>query len=218
VPVDEEYIRHRTTEVSLRDGIRVRIRPIVPDDKSHLIDGFNRLSPESRYRRFLSPIAELTPDMLRELTEVDYVDHFAYIAFAVEASGEVGAGVARYVRAPEEPEVAEAAVTVVDEYQGRGLGTFLLQALGAVALENGIRRFRGYALETNRPIREVLEALGANLHHDSPGLIRVEIDLPARLVALRDSPLYDILRAVARGDGPVFVPAGGLLPNPREGA
>ncbi|MGH2662620.1 MAG: GNAT family N-acetyltransferase [Actinomycetota bacterium] len=216
--MDEEFIRHRTTEVSLRDGIRVRIRPIVPDDKAHLIDGFTRMSPESRYRRFLSPIAELTPDMLRELTELDYVSHFAYIAFAVEGSVEVGAGVARYVRAPEEPEVAEAAVTVVDEYQGRGLGTFLLQALGAVALENGIRRFRGYALETNRPIRDVLEALGADIHHDSPGLIRVEIDLPARLVALRDSPLYDILRAVARGDGPVFVPAGGLPPNPPGGA
>ena len=212
--MDEEFVRHRTTEVSLRDGTRVRIRPIIPDDKTHLVEGFNRLSPESRYRRFLSPIAELTPDMLRELTEVDYVAHFAYIAFAIEGSGEEGAGVARYVRAPDEPEVAEAAVTVVDEYQGRGLGTFLLQALGAVALENGIRRFRGYALETNRPIRELLEALGADLHHDSPGIIRMEIDLPAQAGALRDSPLYGILRAVGRGDGPVFVPTGSLPPNP----
>ncbi len=216
--MDEEFVRHRTTEVSLQDGVRVRIRPVVPEDKTHLVDGFSRLSPESRYRRFLSPISELTPDMLRELTEIDYVNHFAYLAFALEGPREVGAGVARYVRAPTEPDVAEAAVTVVDEYQRKGLGTFLLQALGAVALENGIRRFRGYALETNRPIRDVLDALGADVHHDSPGLVRMEIDLPSRAGALRDSPMYAILRAVARGDGPVFVPVGGLPPNPPGGA
>jgi hypothetical protein len=108
------------------------------------------------------------------------------------------------VRVPDEPEVAEAAVTVVDDYQGRGLGTLLLEALGAVALENGITRFRGYALENNRPLRDLLESLGASTAHDAPGVLRVEIDLPARAEGMRGSALAGVLRAVARGDGPIL--------------
>jgi GNAT superfamily N-acetyltransferase len=208
--VDEEFIRRRTTEVSLPGGTLVRIRPIVPEDKAHLVEGFRRLSPESRYRRFMAPLAELSRDQLRDLTEIDYDNHFALIAFSLDEAGTPGMGVARYVRDATEPDVAEAAVTVIDDYQGRGLGTLLLQALGAVALEHGVKRFRGYALEENRPIRELLEALGARASHDSPGLVKVEIDLPARADDLRDSPLYEVLRAVARGDGPIFVRPAGL--------
>ena len=206
----DEFVRRRTTEVSLRDGTRVRLRPILPDDKARLIDGFRRLSPESRYRRFMAPIEELSEDQLRFLTEIDYVDHFAWLALDLDTEGIPGIGVSRYVRVPEEPDVAETAVTVVDDYHGRGLGTLMLEALGAVALENGITRFRGYALEENRPLREVLEAMGASTAHDSPGLLRVEVDLPARAEGLKGSPLAEVLRVVARGDGPVFLRPGRL--------
>lgn len=202
-PVDDEFIRRRTTEVTLRDGTPVLLRPILPEDKAELLDGFRRLSPQSRYRRFLSPVDELTEEQLRDLTELDYVDHFAWVAFDPNATGRPGMGVARYVRVPGEPEVAEAAVTVVDDYQGRGLGTLLLEALGAVALQNGITRFRGYALEENRAILEVLEGLGASTEHDSPGVVRVEIDLRAGEEA--GSPLRDVLRILARGEGPAVL-------------
>jgi GNAT superfamily N-acetyltransferase len=202
--MDQAFIEARTTEVTLRDGTRVRLRPIVPGDKQHLTDGFARLSPTSRYRRFLSPLDELSPEMLRQLTEIDYVDHFAWIAFAADEPERPGLGVARYARVPGEPEVAEAAVTVIDDHQRRGLGTLLLQALGAVALENGIKRFRGYALAENRPIREITE--GAVVTHEAPGVLRIEVDLPAQAEELRASPMYDILRAVARGEGPTFRP------------
>jgi len=203
--VDEEFVRSRTTEVSLPDGGLVRLRPIVPEDKAVLVEGFRRLSPESRYRRFMAPIVELSEEQLAELTEVDYSDRFAWAAFALDEPGAPGMGVSRYVRDRDDPEVAEAAVTVIDDYQGRGLGRLLLEFLGAVALENGIKRFRGYALEGNRPIRELLERLGATAAHDSPGTFRFELDLPARAEELRGSPMYEVLRAVARGDAPVFV-------------
>jgi RimJ/RimL family protein N-acetyltransferase len=201
--VEEDFVRRRTIEVALRDGTLVRIRPILPEDKDHILDGFRRLSPESRYRRFLSPIDELTPDMLRELTEVDYADRFAYVAFALDVAGApVGVGVARYVRLHDEPHVAEAAVTVVDDYQERGLGTLLLQALGAVALENGIVRFRAYALETNRPLQELAARLGAEMHHEAAGTIRIEADLPRQAKELRGTALYAMFRALARGEEP----------------
>jgi GNAT superfamily N-acetyltransferase len=201
--VEEAFVRRRTIEVALRDGTPVRIRPILPEDKDHILDGFRRLSPESRYRRFLSPIDELTPDMLRDLTEVDYADRFAYVAFALDVGGApVGVGVARYVRLHDEPHVAEAAVTVVDDYQERGLGTLLLQALGAVALENGIVRFRAYALENNRPLRELAARLGAETHHEAAGMIRIETDLPRQADELRGTTLYAMFRALARGEEP----------------
>jgi GNAT superfamily N-acetyltransferase len=212
VNVDEAFVRARTTEVTLGDGTHVRIRPIVPEDKTRILEAFRRLSPESRYRRFMSPIEELGEEQLRFLTEVDYLDHFAWIALSLDESGTPAMGVARYVRGPEDPAVAEAAVTVVDDYQGRGLGTLLLELLGAVALEHGVRRFRSYAMEQNRPILALLRSLGGTTEHDSPGLVRVEMDLPARADRLRGSPLYEVLRAVARGDGPVLVPPARLTP------
>jgi GNAT superfamily N-acetyltransferase len=201
--IDEEFVRRRTIEVALRDGGPVRIRPITPDDKDHILDGFRRLSPESRYRRFLSPIDELTPDMLGDLTEVDYVDRFAYVAFALDVPGApLGIGVARYVRLEAEPRVAEAAVTVVDDYHERGLGTLLLRALGAVALENGVERFRAYALDSNRPLQELAASLGAEIHHEPGGTVRIEADLPRQAEELRGTPLYALFRALARGEEP----------------
>jgi GNAT superfamily N-acetyltransferase len=206
---DEAFIRARTSVMSLRDGSRVKIRPVFPGDKQRFLDGFARLSPASRYRRFLSPIDELSPEMLRMFTEVDYRNHFAYVALLFDEPDEPGIGVSRYVRVSDDPVAAEAAVTVIDEYQGRGLGTRLLEALGAVALENGIRRFSGVALADNAAIREVLESMGAHVRFDSPGLIRVEVDLPSTTARLAGTPLYDVFRAVARGEGPAFLPPGG---------
>jgi RimJ/RimL family protein N-acetyltransferase len=162
--------------VALKDGTPVTIRPIRPDDKPLLVDGLARLSEESRYRRFLSPISGFTEDQLRYLTEVDYHDHFAWVALHGEWP-DVGLGVARYVRLPDRPEVADVAVTVVDEYQGRGLGTILLAVLARTALAEGIRRFRGDVLAVNRPMRRLLQRFGAEAHLESPGLVEADLVL-----------------------------------------
>jgi hypothetical protein len=90
--VDPEFIRRRTTAVTLLDGTRVLIRPVVPDEKQRFVDGFARLSPESRYRWFMSPVDELSPEMLAQFTEVDYVDHFAYVALLADEPGQPGVG------------------------------------------------------------------------------------------------------------------------------
>lgn len=206
-----EFAERRATEVHLADGTRIRIRPVVPDDAAGIAAGFAKLSRESRYRRFMSPIEELAPEMLRRLTEIDYVDHFAWIAEALDEPGEPGVGVSRYVRV--EPEVAEAAITVIDDYQGRGLGTLLLQALGAAAVENGIRSFRGYVLEENTPMREMLTTAGASLAHDAPGVMRVDVPLPGE-GAIRASEAYRALRALARGEGPRLIRWGAMWSRP----
>jgi GNAT superfamily N-acetyltransferase len=198
--VDRGFIDRHTVEVWLHDGERIVLRPIIPEDKDLLREGFNRMSEESRYRRFMG-VKELSEKDLAYLTEIDYVDHFALVALSSEPGEYSGLGVARYVRDSTEPTSAEAAVTVIDEHHGRGIGTLLLAAIGAVALEKGIRRFVGYLLADNRPVIDVLKNLGARVDFDSAGMSRMNVDLPGQMEELKDTPLYAVLRAVARGEG-----------------
>jgi GNAT superfamily N-acetyltransferase len=181
-------------ETPLRDGTRVVIRPIVPGDRELIRTGFQRLSEESRLRRFLAPISKLTEGQLDYLTNVDYWDHFAWVGVRADDQG-VGMGVARYVRLPAEPSVAESAVTVLDEYQRRGMGTLLLGLLAAAARTAGIDHFRAYVLEENAPMRGLLAGLGAHASFDSPGVVRVDIPLDPDLMP--DSPVARAVKATA---------------------
>jgi GNAT superfamily N-acetyltransferase len=140
----------------LRDGSRVRIRPIAPSDRAALAAGFARLSPESRFRRFLSPKKELSEQDLDELTQIDHHDHEALVA--LEAATDEGLGVARFVRTGADR--AEPAVAVADDWQGRGLGTLLIDALAERAYAEGVRTFRATVLATNARAIGLLEALG----------------------------------------------------------
>jgi GNAT superfamily N-acetyltransferase len=187
-------LRSDEFHTTLRDGTPVLIRPVRPDDKALLADGFARLSDESRVRRFLAPVAQLSDAMLAYLTEVDGVDHFAWVAVHGDHP-DLGLGVARYVRLKDEPSVAEAAITVVDEYQGRGLGTVLLGLLAARARGNGITSFRAYVLKDNAPMLDLLEEVGASARHDSPGVLAMDVPLDPEQVP--DSTAGRVLRATA---------------------
>ncbi len=163
--------------IVLRDGSRVRLRQIHDADKDLLRRGFERLSMESRHRRFLTPTAHLTETEVRYLTEVDHHDHEAIVALD-EKSGE-GIAVVRYVRNPERPDVAEVAVTVVDDWQGRGLGTRLLEVASARARAEGVRSFTALMLATNHEVMSVLERLGPLRVVDrEAGTVEVEMPIP----------------------------------------
>jgi RimJ/RimL family protein N-acetyltransferase len=190
-------------ELALRDGTRILVRPILPEDKQALREGFDRLSERSRYRRFLTSLEHLSDRQLRDLTEVDYVDHMAWVAVDPSRPERPGIGVARYVRLPEEPTAAEAAVTVIDEYQGRGIGTILLGLLAGSARAHGIRCFRGYVLAENAPMMEVLQGLGARVAQDGT-LLRIEVPIPATADELPDTPTGRVFKSVARGELPPF--------------
>lgn len=164
---------------ALRDGSSVLVRPVRPDDRELLLAGFERLGPESRYKRFLAPMPELTDDVVAYLTSVDHHDHEALAAID-PATGE-GVGVARFVRLAERPDTAEAAVTVIDDWQGRGVGTILLGLLAERARAEGIVRFTALLLAENRDMLELLEALGSVRVIDRElGTVEIEAELPAK--------------------------------------
>lgn len=197
------FVERHTATLTLRDGAPIVLRPIVPEDKADLLDGFRRLSPDSRYRRFLTSTGKLDERVLRYLTEIDYHDHFAWVAFDASAPERPGVGVSRYIRLRDEPSVAEAAVTVVDDWHHRGLGRLLLESLVPVALDHDITTFRGYLLVENHPMIELLRSIGAKLSVDEPGVLRMDLALPGVDKELSGTPLYEALRSVAREDLPV---------------
>jgi hypothetical protein len=104
--------------------------------------------------------------------------------------------VARFVRVAGEPDVAEAAITVLDEYQGRGLGTLLLGVLSSAAARRGIRTFRSYVLGENVSMLALFDALGAERSMDEPGVYRVDMAVPQMPTALADTAIGRIIRAV----------------------
>lgn len=163
----------------LSDGTRVVVRPIRSEDAATLREAYARLSPSSRYRRFFGGVSELSADVLRYLTNVDGTNHFAIVAGteSPDLKTEKGIGVARFIRLHDDPEVAEPAVTVIDDMQGKGVGRILLTALTEAARERGIHRFRAQVLASNAPIRSLLDEVGAVVHPEESGALVFDIAL-----------------------------------------
>jgi RimJ/RimL family protein N-acetyltransferase len=184
--------------VELRDGTKLLLRPIEAGDKDALASGFDNLSDESRYRRFFAPLNRLSPMDLAYLTEVDHHDHEAIIAFEPKTGETVG--VARFVRS-ENPEIAEVAVTVVDDWHGRGVATTILEALVERAREEGITHFVAVILSENNAAIELFEHLAVNdpEPHRKDGNLELLIELPGADDDVRGTTLGRALRAAAHG-------------------
>jgi RimJ/RimL family protein N-acetyltransferase len=140
----------------LRDGSSVLIRPIGSGDRELLQAGFERLSERSRYMRFQSPLAGLSDRQLSYLTAVDHHDHEALVGVDPDTGDLVA--VARFVRVDDG--VAECAIVVADDWQGRGVATTLLDRLVDRAREEGIERFTALLLAENNEALRLLERLG----------------------------------------------------------
>jgi GNAT superfamily N-acetyltransferase len=164
------------TKLQLRDGERVAIRPIEPSDRAGLAEGFARVGPESRYRRFFAPKPALTERDLDYLTQIDHHDHEALLAIDLDTRD--GVGVARYVRTG--IDVAEPAIVVVDDWHGRGVGTALLRALAERARSEGIRRFQAPILASNRDVMHLIDGLGDASYRHEDGQAILEMTLPPR--------------------------------------
>lgn len=183
-------------ETRLRDGTRVLIRTVEPTDKPGFVAGLDRLSPRSRYLRFHTGLEQLSAQQLAYLTEVDQVDHVAWVAIDIDDPDAPGIGVARFVRLADEPTVAEAAITVLDEYQGRGLGTLLLSLLAESAVERGVETFRAYVLGENSAILRVFDRLGPRYGEQQRGVFRIDVDLTTGQNDAETSTAAKVFRAI----------------------
>jgi RimJ/RimL family protein N-acetyltransferase len=165
----------------LPDGAVVLIRPIRPDDKGMLADGLRRLSPESAQRRFLTPKRSFSRTELRYLTEVDGRDHVALVAENPREPVRRLIAVARFVRHQDDSDAAEVAVTVADDWQGRGLASLLGEHLAHAARNREIRRFTATMAADNVPAHRLMAKLTEHLeqHHVGAGVDELVLDLAA---------------------------------------
>ena len=188
-----------TKRVEVGDGRAVLIGPLHPNDRDRFLDGIGRASADSFYKRFMTPLARLNSKQIAYLIGVDHRDHEALLAID-EDSGEAVA-VGRFVRSEESPDRAEAAMLVIDDWQGCGLGKALSRALAERARELGIDRFEATMLVDNKPMLSVLQSLGEVSTVGTEGsTLNVEVALPEPEPAER---LTGTLRAVD-DDGHAF--------------
>ena len=168
------------TEVRLRDGTPAITWGLLPSDREALREGYEHLSSLSKLHRFLAPVPHLTDAMLDRLVDqVDQVDHVALVLFVLDPDrdGEP-AGIARMIRYAEERDAADVAVTVVDEYQGRGVATALLGELVRQRPE-GVERIVTEVARDNEASLAMLRRLGpTEVSPRGPNRLRVTVELP----------------------------------------
>ena len=183
--------------ITLESGQKLSVRPIRPSDREALHAFFHALSPETRYRRFMGHCAELSPAMLTYLTEIDGDNHIAVVAFATTTFSGVRRSlrgglkrrpkpmlaVARVVRLPEDPKMAEVALTIADHLQGQGVGTALLSILVEAAAERGVDEIGAHVLDDNVRMKRIL-AKNGSLRRRSDGMVAVRVARPKQASAL----------------------------------
>jgi GNAT superfamily N-acetyltransferase len=165
-------------EVVLRDGTPGWVWPLLPTDREALVREFETLSPESRRRRFLQPVLHLSDAMLTHLVdEVDGIDHVALVLMAEVGDDLVPTGVARCVRYPQEPDAADVAVTVKDDWQGRGVASALLEILMRER-PAGVTHLLTEVAADNPASLAMLRKLGpVRIYDTTMGILDVEVDL-----------------------------------------
>jgi len=180
-PDRHEYPAHWEADVVLRDGGTARIRPITVDDAERLVSFYEQVSDESKYYRFFAPYPRLSAKDVHRFTHHDFVDR---VGLAATVGGEFIATV-RYDRigadgmpASAPADEAEVAFLVQDAHQGRGVASALLEHIGAVARERGIRRFAAEVLPANTKMIKVFTDAGYTQKRSfEDGVVRLEFDL-----------------------------------------
>jgi len=145
------YPTRYETDILLRDGSSLHLRPIKPDDAQALLELHKRLSPRSIYFRYFSPLPELSEERAKALASVDYDNTFALVG---ELANRL-VGVACYYRDEETRNRAEVAFLIEDALQGRGIATRMLERLAEIAREKDITAFEAYVLGDNRKMMDV---------------------------------------------------------------
>jgi len=139
------------------DGMRILLRPVLPQDAELVRAFFHGLSPQSRRNRFFRAVGELPASLIRAFTSVDYHDHLALLASVLIEGEEVAIGEARYIISRDG---AEFALAVADDWQGQGIGRLLLERLERRAAAEGVNRLYAEVLPANAPMLRLAKKAG----------------------------------------------------------
>ncbi|MNC85178.1 Acetyltransferase Pat [compost metagenome] len=174
----QPYPAHLVQRLRLKDGTWVAIRPIRPEDAGIEQEFVRKLSDESRYNRFMDTVRELSPQMLSHFTRVDYDRHMALIVVTGQNEAETQIAVARYV-ADDDRRRCEFAIVVADDWQQKGLGIRLMQALMAAARAAGMRVMYGDVLASNHKMLRLMDKMGFSVkfNEQDAHMMRAEIHL-----------------------------------------
>ncbi|MCV7212073.1 GNAT family N-acetyltransferase [Mycolicibacterium canariasense] len=184
---------------TMRDGTVLYLRPVLPGDNERTIHGPVEFSSETLYRRFQSTRVP-TPSLMAYLFEVDYVDHFVWVLTEGPDGPVVADG--RFVRLGQDSTTAEVAFIVGDAYQGRGIGTFLMDALAVAARAGGVTAFTARVLSENYPMRAILDRAGAHWEREDLNVVTTVVDVPnVSMSPRRYRAIYEMARQVMRAVG-----------------
>jgi RimJ/RimL family protein N-acetyltransferase len=151
--------------IQLASGRQVEIRPILIQDGPALTAAYEQLSDETKYKRFMAAKPHLSSRDVDYLTRIDGHNHVALVATTAGHADEI-IGVARFVRLPEDREVAEFAIVIGDPYQGDGLGSAMMRRLADAAVGHGVKRLRGTMLAENVGAHRLTQALAGEMAHE----------------------------------------------------
>ncbi len=157
---------HKMFMYSLRPEEELLLRTVLSEDKARVQEGFSLLSTESRYMRFFSYLKELSKSQLEYLTQVDQCNHVAWGALDPNAHPDLGVGIARFIRLDNDTCCAELAITVIDAYQGRGIGNLLAAIMYLLAKAHALEYFIGSVLPENQYVLRKLRDMQAEVRFD----------------------------------------------------
>ena len=172
--------RDFAVEEKLKNGRRVLIRAIRPDDKGAMLNGFHHLSVHSRQLRFFGSKSDISDRELQYYTEVDNIHHMALVVIVKDNGNERIIGGGRYMEfdVPEHKGQAEVAFAVTDEFQGLGLASLLFKYLVKIGRQNGIKTFVAEVLTENRGMLKVFEHSGLPMQRSvDSGVVDLTLDL-----------------------------------------
>jgi len=172
-----EYPGQYEKSVVLADGEQIFLRPIKPTDDDLMIELFNSFSKETIHLRFFSYLKYMPKDQLERFTHIDYEKQVAIVALPKEDDKGKIVAVGRYNVLPGDPDEAEFAIVVQDDYQGRGIGAEILRHLVHIARLQGVRVIVGYILYDNSHMRALLRKSGLEVSRKNwdDGIMRVDI-------------------------------------------
>lgn len=147
----------------VKDNTYLCFKALGKDDREKFIEGFSKLSRKTIYKRFFGFMKELTNKQIADFLDTDKKDHIAWVAFDFADDDSIGVGVGRFKRSKTNPKEAEMALTVIDEYQGKGVGAVLLAILYYLASKSGIDTLTGIILPVNAKLIRRFRDLGATI-------------------------------------------------------